>query len=145
MESSLREDPFSLNDPFSRGLRAGLVARSRFAEDELARAVAAGVRQYVVLGAGLDTFAYRNSHTEIGLQVFEVDHSSTQQWKQQCLSEAGIPVPETLHFVPMDFERDQLAQALTQSGLRTDQPTCFSWLGVTVYLELTRFRGRFLV
>jgi len=85
-ERELREDPFLYNDPMARGLRAALVVRSRFAEDELARAVAAGVRQYVVLGAGLDTFAYRNPHAVAGLRVFEVDHPSTQQWKRQRAS-----------------------------------------------------------
>lgn len=138
LAASLQEDPFVLNDPLSRGLRAGLVARSRFAEDELARAVAAGVRQYVVLGAGLDTFAYRNPHAEAGLQVFEVDHPSTQQWKRQCLAEAAIALPDNLpnltHYVPVDFEHGELAQALAQAGFRADLPACFSWLGVTVYL-----------
>ncbi|KNE76335.1 O-Methyltransferase involved in polyketide biosynthesis [Candidatus Burkholderia crenata] len=77
IEAELREDPFRYNDPMSRGLRANLVVRSRFAEDELARAVASGVRQYVILGAGLDTFAYRNPHEAAGLRVFEVDHPFT--------------------------------------------------------------------
>lgn len=135
MEESLRENPFDLNDPISRGLRAALVARSRFAEDELARAVATGVRQYVILGAGLDTFAYRNPHSAAGLRVFEVDHPSTQQWKHQCLVDAGIPLPDTLRFVPMDFEHDLLSKALAQAGFCADKPACFSWLGVTVYLS----------
>jgi methyltransferase (TIGR00027 family) len=133
-EAELREDPFVHNDPLSRGLRAALVVRSRFAEDELARAVAAGIRQYVVLGAGLDTFAYRNPHDATGLRVFEVDHPSTQQWKRSCLAEAGIPLSENLTFAPVDFEHGTLAQGLAEAGFRTDLPTCFSWLGVTMYL-----------
>src|SRR5579862_7238240 len=84
-EMELRDDPFQHNDPMSRGLRAALVIRSRVAEEELVRSVATGVRQYVVLGAGLDTFAYRNPHRASGLQVFEVDHPSTQQWKRRLL------------------------------------------------------------
>src|SRR5438132_14257656 len=72
-EAALRDDPFALNDPMSRGLRGALVARSRFVEDELSSCVAAGVRQYLVVGAGLDTFAYRNPYRDEGLQVFEVD------------------------------------------------------------------------
>lgn len=133
-EAELREDPFLYNDPASRGLRAAVVVRSRFAEDELARAVATGVQQYVVLGAGLDTFAYRNPHKAAGLRVFEVDHLSTQQWKRSCLKDAGIPLPEDLSFAPVDFEHGTLAQGLTEAGFRTDLPACFSWLGVTMYL-----------
>lgn len=133
-EAALRDDPFTLNDPLSRGLRGTLVARSRYVEDQLQRCVAAGVRQYVVLGAGLDTFAYRNPYRDEGLQVFEVDHPGTQRWKQQLLADAGIGVPASLTFVPMDFERDDLAGALRQAGLRIDQPACVSWMGVSMYL-----------
>ena len=133
-EAALRDDPFVLNDPMSRGLRAALVARSRFVEDELARCVAAGVRQYVLLGAGLDTFSYRNPYNDEGLRVFEVDHPGTQRWKQQLLAEASIAVPAALTFVPADFERDDLASALRQAGFRADQAACVSWMGVTMYL-----------
>lgn len=133
-EAELRADPFVLNDPLSRSLRAALVVRSRLAEDELARSVAAGVRQYVVLGAGLDTFAYRNVHRAVGLQVFEVDHPATQAWKQQCLRDAAIEVPDTTTFVPVDFEQRTLTDGLAQAGYRLDQPACFAWLGVSVYL-----------
>lgn len=134
-EAALRDDPFVLNDPMSRSLRAAVVARSRFVEDELCRCVAAGVRQYVVLGAGLDTFAYRNPHGEAGLRVFEVDHAATQLWKQRLLAEARIRVPAPLTFVPMDFERDDLGQALQQAGFEAGQAACISWMGVTVYLS----------
>lgn len=134
MEAALRDDPFVLNDPLSRGLRASLVVRSRLAEDELARGVAAGLRQYVVLGAGLDTFAYRNVHQALGLRVFEVDHPATQAWKQRSLRDAAIPVPATTTFVPVDFERRTLSEGLAQAGFRLDQPACLAWLGVCVYL-----------
>ncbi|QTD47154.1 class I SAM-dependent methyltransferase [Ottowia testudinis] len=134
MAAALRDDPFRLNDPSARALRASLVARARVAEDELARAVAAGVRQYVVLGAGLDTFACRNPYMAAGLNVFEVDHPATQAWKRQCLSQAGIVPPGALHFVPVDFESGALMPALAAAGLRADKPACFTWLGVTVYL-----------
>ena len=133
-EAALRDDPFVLNDPMSRGLRGALVARSRFVEDELARCVAAGVRQYVLLGAGLDTFSYRNPYNDEGLRVFEVDHLGTQRWKQQLLAEASIGVPPPLTFVPVDFERDDLGSALRQAGFRADQAACASWMGVTMYL-----------
>jgi methyltransferase (TIGR00027 family) len=131
-EAALRDDPFVLNDPIQRAMRAGVIVRARFAEDELARAVSAGVRQFVVLGAGLDTFAYRN--TDAALRVFEVDHPSTQVWKRRLLVEAGIAVPPELAYVPVDFERDTLADSLAAAGFRTDRPACFSWLGVTMYL-----------
>ena len=117
-----------------RGLRAALVARSMAAEDELKRAVKAGVRQYVVLGAGLDTFGVRNPYADCGLSVFEVDHPSTQKWKKTLLDQAGIHIPKSLVFAAVDFERDGLAQCLREVGMREDLPTCFSWLGVTMYL-----------
>jgi methyltransferase (TIGR00027 family) len=117
---------------FSRAFRAFMAARSRYAEDELARAVAHGVRQYVVLGAGLDTFAYRNPNP--GLRVFEVDHPATQIWKREQLHAAGITVPPSLTFVPIDFEQQTLADGLVQSGFNTDAAAFFSWLGVTPYL-----------
>ena len=119
-EAALRDDPFALNDPLSRGLRGALVARSRYVEDELSSCVAAGVRQYLVVGAGLDTFAYRNPYRDEGLRVFEVDHPGTQRWKQQLLAEASIGVPASLTFVPTDFERDDLGSALRQAGFRAD-------------------------
>ena len=131
-EAALREDPFVLNDPIQRAMRAGVVVRACFAEDDLARAVAAGVRQFVVLGAGLDTFAYRNPYA--GLQVFEVDHPSTQAWKRRLLAEAGIAAPVELTYVPVDFEHQTLADSLAAAGFRGDQPACLSWLGVTMYL-----------
>jgi len=135
-EAALKGDPFALNDPMSRGLRAAMVARGRFVEDELSRCVAAGARQYVVLGAGLDTFAYRNPYCDKGLRVFEVDHPGTQRWKQQLLTEAGIGVPASLTFVPADFERDDLRSALGQAGFHADQAACVSWMGVTMYLTV---------
>lgn len=133
-QAALRDDPFRLNDPLSRGLRAALVVRSRFVEDQLSRCVAAGVRQYLVLGAGLDTFAYRNPYGSEGLRVFEVDHPGTQRWKQQLLAEAGIDVPASLTFVAADLECDDLGGALRRSGFRAVQPACISWMGVTMYL-----------
>jgi methyltransferase (TIGR00027 family) len=117
---------------FSRAFRAFMVARSRYAEDELARAVAVGVSQYVVLGAGLDTFAYRNPHPV--LHVFEVDHPDTQAWKREQLQTSAIPVPPSLTFVPINFEEQTLALGLEQSRFKLNAPAFFSWLGVTPYL-----------
>lgn len=118
---------------FARLLRAAMVVRSRLAEDTLAQAILAGVRQYVVLGAGLDTYAYR--HSEPALQVYEVDHPATQDWKRTLLNEAGIALPPSLRLVPVDFERTSLAHELRHAGLCCDLPAVFSWLGVTLYLS----------
>jgi methyltransferase (TIGR00027 family) len=117
---------------FARAFRAFMAARSRYAEDELARAVANGVRQYVVLGAGLDTFAYRNPYPE--LRVFEVDHPATQAWKRGQLQAAGIEIPPSLTFVPIDFERQTLDDGLERAGFDGGAAAFFSWLGVTPYL-----------
>jgi methyltransferase (TIGR00027 family) len=127
----LRSNPKE-HHAFSRAFRAFMAARSRYAEDELARAVARGAKQYVVLGAGLDTFAYRNPHPN--LQVFEVDHPATQAWKRECLHAATIAIPTALTFVPIDFEQQTLADGLVRSGLNAEAAAFFSWLGVTPYL-----------
>lgn len=118
----------------SRHLRAFYAARSRYAEDELALAVGRGVRQYVILGAGLDTFAYRDPYPESGLRVFEVDHPATQAWKRARLEDAGIPLPVNLTFVPVDFEGQWLGDGLQDAGYDPSQSAFFSWLGVTMYL-----------
>jgi methyltransferase (TIGR00027 family) len=128
---ALRSNPKE-NHTFSRAFRAFMAARSRYAEDELARAVAHGVGQYVALGAGLDTFAYRNPHA--GLRVFEVDHPDTQVWKREQLQTAGIAIPPSLTFVPIDFEKQTLADGLGRAGFKRDAAAFFSWLGVTPYL-----------
>jgi methyltransferase (TIGR00027 family) len=122
------------NSRYARYLRAFLVARSRLAEEALSEAVARGVRQYVLLGAGLDTFAYRNPHVAGGLRVFEVDHPATQEWKRQLVSHARLKSQGSLVYVPVNFEREQLAERLIANGFQRDQPAFFSWLGVTMYL-----------
>ncbi len=136
--AAMRADPARLeNDLLAKRLRAFLAIRSRVAEDALAQAVDAGVRQYVVLGAGLDTFAYRNPYPN--LQVFEVDHPATQGWKRERLENAHINVPEGVTFVAVDFDRatESLPPILHAAGLRTGEPAFFSWLGVTPYLKST--------
>ena len=132
--TAIHEDPKRYDSSFGRALRLFLVARSRCAEDALARAVAAGVRQYVVLGAGLDTFAYRNPHPPGGLRVFEADMPATQAWKRELLERTRIDVPDSLTFVPVDFETQSLPEQLRAAGFRDDRPAFFSWLGVTMYL-----------
>src|ERR1700733_14197321 len=127
----LRSNPKE-HHAFSRAFRAFMAARSRYAEDELAHAVSHGVTQYVVLGAGLDTFAYRNPHA--GLRVFEVDHPDTQAWKRERLLAANIEIPSSLTFVPIDFEQQTLDGGLTNTGFDANAPAFFSWLGVTPYL-----------
>ena len=104
-----------------------MAARSRYAEDELARAVAHGVTQYVVLGAGLDTFAYRNPHP--GLRVFEVDHPATQAWKREQLQAAGIAIPPSLTFVPIDFEQANAGGAGLQCGFNQTRGGVFLLAG----------------
>jgi len=132
--AEMRANPRRFEDgPVAPRLRAFLAARSRLAEDALAQAVAAGVRQYVVLGAGLDTFAYRNPHP--GLRVLEVDHPATQAWKRERLAEAHVAIPASVTFAAVDFAAEPLPQALSNAGLRRDEPSFFSWLGVTPYLE----------
>lgn len=131
----LRAAPHRRESRLTRRIRADVVARSRIAEDSLHEAVRRGVRQYVVLGAGLDTFAYRNPYPAAALQVFEVDHPDTQAWKRRLLQQAGMPLPQALHFVPVDFETQGLPERLQAAGWRADEPVFFSWLGVTVYLR----------
>jgi methyltransferase (TIGR00027 family) len=132
-------DPEQESTRFARAFRAFMVARSRLAEDQLAQAVAQGLTQYVVLGAGLDTFAYRNPFSQI--RVFEVDFPATQQWKRSLLAAASIPIPANLTFVPLDFEHMTLAEGLASAGFDTAQRAFFGWLGVVPYLSLPAFRA----
>jgi methyltransferase (TIGR00027 family) len=127
------------DETFSRSQRAFLVARSRYAEDKLNEAVAAGVRQYVLLGAGLDTFAHRNPHPQ--LRVFEVDHPATQRWKRELLETSGIAIPARLSYAPVDFEVQELAAQLEAAGFDAHAPAFFAWLGVVPYLTLNAFRA----
>jgi len=122
-----------------RDLRAFAAVRSRYVEDRLAEFVARGGSQYVVLGAGLDTFAYRNPYP--GLRVFEVDFPATQQDKRAILAEAAITVPGSLTFVPLDLEHHTLAEDLAAAGFDADRPAFFGWLGVIPYLPLETFRA----
>ena len=128
-------------NPFSRAMRAFMVARSRYAEDHLHSAIANGVTQYVVLGAGLDTFAYRNPYPDDKISLFEVDHPATQQWKRNLLAENAMAIPSTLTFVPVDFEKQTLTEGLAQTAFDFNKPAFFSWLGVTPYLTLEAFRA----
>jgi methyltransferase (TIGR00027 family) len=101
-------------------------------EDIVEQQAGTGAGQYVILGAGLDTFAYRRSGH--GLRVFEVDHPATQAWKQRRLADLGVAIPGNLVFVPVDFEHRGLGPALQEAGFTFAEPAVFSWLGVTMYL-----------
>ena len=128
-------------DPSLRPMRLFIAARSRFSEDTLAACVARGVRQVVVLGAGLDTFSLRNPHEGLGVRVFEVDYPATQGWKRERLKQAGLAVPASLTFAPVDFERQSLAEGLTAAGFQADRPAFFQWLGVVPYLTREAVSG----
>ena len=114
-------------------LRLIIAARTRIAEDTLAAAIQSGVTQLVVLGAGLDTFAYRNPFRH-RLRVFEVDHPDTQAYKRDCLDRAQIRIPDCLTFAPVDFERETLAGGLAAAGFASQEQSFFTWLGVVPYL-----------
>ena len=137
--SDLERTPQRADRVHSKGLRAWLVARSRFAEDTLATAIPAGVTQYVVLGAGLDTFSLRNPYPR--LRVFEVDHPATQAWKRDLLTTAKLVLPSNVTLVATDFEGDRLAGSLAAAGFDSGAATLFAWLGVVPYLTLASFRA----
>ncbi|HEV2324388.1 MAG TPA: class I SAM-dependent methyltransferase [Terracidiphilus sp.] len=133
----LREDEkkvlqFATAHPLASIGRLFTAARSRIAEDALCAPVARGVRQIVILGAGLDTFALRNDEPEI--RIYEVDHPATQAWKRERLAEAQLALPPPLIFVPVDFERDDLGEKLACAGFLENSPAFFTWLGVVPYL-----------
>jgi methyltransferase (TIGR00027 family) len=137
LEKAPAQDPNRIiptETPSSRVLRASMAARSRYAEDQLHASIKQGVGQYVILGAGLDTFAYRNPYPPDVLHVFEVDHPATQIWKRKRLEETGIPIPNSLTFSPVDFETQALDTGLRRAGFDAGKCAFFSWLGVTMYL-----------
>lgn len=139
-QGELRRTPKSSRRPFSAALRAWMVARARFAEDTLAAGVLSrGVTQYLILGAGLDTFALRNPYP--GLQVFEVDHPATQEWKRERLQAGRLPLPPEAHLVAVDFECQSLREELLRSGFDPSSPTVTAWLGVVPYLTPEAFAG----
>jgi methyltransferase (TIGR00027 family) len=146
--SALQANPHQFEaTPLSPYLRAFVAARSRYTEDELALGVRRGVSQYVILGAGLDTFAYRNPYPGGVLHVFEVDYPTTQTWKRARLVEVGIRLPNDLTFAPVDFETQTLEEGLRSEGYDSSKCTLFSWLGVTEYLttEVVMATLRFIV
>ncbi len=124
----------SFQTPLDKFSRSGILCRSRYTEDLLYEAISRGVKQYVILGAGLDSFAYQNTDLSDRLRIFEVDHPASQEWKRKRIEEAGISLPKNVSFIPIDFELQSLEEGMAQGGYIPDDPTFFSWLGVTYYL-----------
>ena len=118
-----------------RGLRTHVVLRSRFTEDCLRAAVSKGASQYVLIGAGFDTFTLRRPCWARGLKIIEVDHPATQAAKREYILKAGLSEPDNVTFVPIDFVREELGEVLSRQGISFGEPTFFSWLGVCMYLE----------
>ncbi|MFJ4336255.1 MULTISPECIES: class I SAM-dependent methyltransferase [unclassified Streptomyces] len=123
-------------DPHAtRGFRAAIVARARFVEDLIAEQAGRGVTQYVVLGAGLDTFAQRRPESAARLSVFEVDRPGPQAWKRRRLTELGQGIPDWLHLVPVDFEADEdWLRRLAEAGFDPGRPAVVVSTGVSMYL-----------
>jgi methyltransferase (TIGR00027 family) len=130
----IRANPERFQAPPVRRLLLHVVARSRHAEDRLAEAVARGVHQCIVLGAGFDTFAYRQPAWAAPLRILEVDHPASREAKRARLAAAGIGIPANVEHVAIDFERTSLMDGLATSGFDPRAATFVSWLGVMVYL-----------
>ena len=112
-----------------------VITRTRYSEDALKIAVSRGVRQYVLVGAGFDSFALRRPAFSADLQIFEIDFPATQTLKIQRIKECGVSLPDSVHFIPADLSLESVAAALARSSFEWDRLTFFSWLGVTMYLS----------
>lgn len=123
-----------MSPDFTRRLRASMVARARFIEDLVTEQCQRGITQYVILGAGLDTFAQRRPDIASALQVFEIDQPDTQTWKQQRLIDLGFGVPGWLHFVSVDFEISSWWEQLINAGFDVSKPAIVACTGVSLYL-----------
>ena len=123
-----------------RGL-AVVLARARFTEERLAEAMRDGTAQYVIIGAGLDTFALRRSDLRGRLRVIEIDHPATQAFKRGRIRDAGLELPPNLHFAPADLEKESLAEVLSRTPYDRSRTAFFSWLGVTMYLTDAAIRA----
>jgi len=120
-----------------------VLLRARYTEDRLVERMAQGVRQYVILGAGWDSFVLRRPDLVTQLDVFEVDHPATQRSKRARLAELGFQLPDNVHFVPVDFEQQALSAALRTAGLNPTQATLVCWQGVTYYLTPAALQDTF--
>jgi methyltransferase (TIGR00027 family) len=132
---AIRSHPERAAEPATAGLRSHIVLRSRYAEDWLRDAAGRGVSQYVELGAGLDTFAYRQPSWADQLRIFEVDHQASQQMKIDRLAAAAIEVPANVTFVPIDLDAQPIGPALGRAGFDASKPAFVSCLGVLAYLR----------
>ena len=121
-------------ESFVQQITDSVCLRSRLVEERLTKARKQGLEQLVILGAGLDSTAYRCTEQLNGLPVFEIDHPATQHWKKTRLTECNINLPDNLKFVGFDFENQTLAEALEAGGVRSSAVTMFTWLGVQLYL-----------
>ena len=119
---------------YTKRLRASIVARARFIEDLIIEQSEKGMGQYIILGAGLDTFAQRRPDIASGLQIYEIDQPATQSWKQQRLMELDFGIPEWLHFVPVDFETSSWWEQLLKAGFDINKPAVVACTGVSLYL-----------
>lgn len=119
---------------YTKRLRASIVARARFIEDLIIEENKKGINQYVILGAGLDTFAQRNTDAACKLQIFEIDQPDTLSWKQQRLIEKGFNILDNLHFVCVNFETDNWYDELLKAGFDKSKPAVIVCTGVTLYL-----------
>jgi len=133
-EDRIRDASEELMSPEVKALRAHIVLRSRYTEDRLQLSISRGISQYIILGAGFDTFALRQPTWASALSIIELDHPETQKTKQLRIQEAGILLPSNVTLVGVDFERESIADALRRAGVDHSRPVFFSWLGVTMYL-----------
>jgi len=131
----IQQHPAEYSQERWRSLRSHIVLRSRYAEDCLKEAYGRGVRQYIMLGAGLDTFAYRQPDWARDLAILEADHPASQSFKLHKLEQAGIGPRQNQVFVSLDLDKDDLALVFKGAGLRPGEPVFVSWLGVMVYLR----------
>lgn len=148
--NTIIENFTALSDPetastFVQHIEASVCMRSRVVEEQLLLARKRNIQQLVILGAGLDSTAYRRKDLTEGLKVIEIDHPSTQRWKHECLAKANINVPENVNFVAFDFENQTLAQAMEQGGVDFNLMTFFTWLGVQMYLTDDAVKSTFSV
>jgi methyltransferase (TIGR00027 family) len=157
--------PWILDDPFAAGLAGEegeaimadlqprissdqlmafahwVCIRARLTEDVVESELAEGASQYVIMGAGLDSFVHRRPDLVDRLRVFEVDHPASQEWKRRRLKELGLTAPANLVYCAVDFESESLVDGLTSSGFDWELKTTFSWIGVTMYLSLDAIRA----
>jgi len=135
-----RERP-DMHPEFTKRLRASIVARARFIEDLIIEESKQGISQYIILGAGLDTFAQRRPDIASQLQIYEIDQPDTQIWKKQRLNELGFGIPEWLHFVSVDFEKSSWFEQLLKSGFDISRPAVVVCTGVSLYLTMDAIAG----